>query len=276
MFTIYKHTTPSGKVYIGQTKQKLWERFGGGYGYHGQDYFWKAIQKHGWQNITHEVLAQCYTQEEADKLEAMYIEEYNSTNREFGYNIQAGGAGDRAYAPLTPEHKAKISAATKGIVRSAETRAKMSEARKARPYKPLSDEHKQHLSESLTGRKMPPEAIEKTRLAAIGRKHTEEAKRKMSIAHSGKTLSEEHKRKTSETLTGYKRSAEEIKKSSDARRGQKRSEETRKRMSESAKGKKKAPFSKEHIANMKKAAVLREAKKREQRLSGKGAVKKQM
>lgn len=33
MYTVYKHTTPSGKVYIGITKQKPWQRWNNGNGY---------------------------------------------------------------------------------------------------------------------------------------------------------------------------------------------------------------------------------------------------
>ena len=46
-YTVYKHTSPSGKIYIGMTCQKPKDRWGkDGNGYKGQP-FYNAIQKYG-------------------------------------------------------------------------------------------------------------------------------------------------------------------------------------------------------------------------------------
>lgn len=93
-YKIYKHTnTINQKVYIGQTCTSLRDRFGkDGIGYKGCKIFYNAIQKYGWDNFQHEILeeniANC---ELANEREKYYISLYQSTNPEYGYNIQAGG-----------------------------------------------------------------------------------------------------------------------------------------------------------------------------------------
>ena len=55
-YVVYKHTSPSGKVYIGITGQDIHRRWrNNGEGYRGQ-LFYNAIKKYGWENISHEIL----------------------------------------------------------------------------------------------------------------------------------------------------------------------------------------------------------------------------
>ena len=89
-YCIYKHTAPNGKVYIGQTCKKPTERWANGFGYKHQ-MFYKAIQKYGWGKITHEILFEGLSKEEADKKEIELIAYYDSTNPEKGYNLAFGG-----------------------------------------------------------------------------------------------------------------------------------------------------------------------------------------
>lgn len=65
---VYIHTVPSGKKYVGLTSRKPEERWRNGHGYHGQ-MFEKAIQKYGWENISHEIFSNNLTREEANELE---------------------------------------------------------------------------------------------------------------------------------------------------------------------------------------------------------------
>ena len=44
-FTVYKHTTPSGKVYIGITSVDVKDRWMSGHGYRHNSYFENAIKK---------------------------------------------------------------------------------------------------------------------------------------------------------------------------------------------------------------------------------------
>ena len=90
-YTVYKHTSPSGKVYIGITKQSPPKRWKDGFGYRQNVYFWKAIVKYGWDNIQHEILFTGLTKEEAEQKEIELIAHYKSNNRDFGYNINNGG-----------------------------------------------------------------------------------------------------------------------------------------------------------------------------------------
>lgn len=56
MYTVYKHTTPSGKVYIGITGRAVEKRWENGSGYKSNKYFYSAIKKYGWDNIKHEIV----------------------------------------------------------------------------------------------------------------------------------------------------------------------------------------------------------------------------
>ena len=51
IYTVYKHITPSGKVYIGITSIKPDKRWNRGKGYKDNIYFSNAINKYGWDNI---------------------------------------------------------------------------------------------------------------------------------------------------------------------------------------------------------------------------------
>ena len=72
-WTVYKHTTPSNKVYIGITHMKPEYRWNHGRGYKSNHHFYNAILKYGWENITHEILATGLTQDQAETLEREYI-----------------------------------------------------------------------------------------------------------------------------------------------------------------------------------------------------------
>lgn len=86
--TIYKHTSPSGKVYIGQTCRKPEYRWDNGRGYQS-GYFHCAIKKYGWQNITHQILYTGLSQLDADLIEEDLIYYYQSIGK--SYNLASGG-----------------------------------------------------------------------------------------------------------------------------------------------------------------------------------------
>ena len=93
-YTVYKHTNQiNNKVYIGITKQNINNRWGHqGKGYINCTAFYRAIQKYGWDHFDHEILATELTKEEACKQEKELIQQYQSNNPEYGYNISPGGA----------------------------------------------------------------------------------------------------------------------------------------------------------------------------------------
>lgn len=55
-YTVYKHTSPNGKVYIGITKLSVERRWQEGKNYKTSNHFNNAIKKYGWDNIKHEIL----------------------------------------------------------------------------------------------------------------------------------------------------------------------------------------------------------------------------
>lgn len=110
-YTVYKHTSPNGKVYVGITRQKPTDRWQGGGGYKHSPHFLAAVQKYGWDNIRHEIVAEGLTQKEAEQMEVDLIAKYRATDRRYGYNADRGGSTG---AKHTPETRAKISAAVSG------------------------------------------------------------------------------------------------------------------------------------------------------------------
>lgn len=89
-WTVYRHTSPSGKVYIGITGQKPRDRWGrNGRGYKRSPSFYNAILKYGWDNIVHEILYSNLTEQEAQNIEVSLINLYKSQN--LSYNIANGG-----------------------------------------------------------------------------------------------------------------------------------------------------------------------------------------
>ena len=91
-YTLYKHVTPSDKIYIGITSQKPEERWNMGEGYKTQKYFYNAIKKYGWNNIQHIIIKENLNYNDACKLEKEFIKKYKSNKYNYGYNISSGGS----------------------------------------------------------------------------------------------------------------------------------------------------------------------------------------
>lgn len=133
-YIIYRHTSPSGKCYIGQTCQKITIRSG----LKGQNYTYvynnkrykqpiiaAAINKYGWENFKHEVLFEGLNKVSAYLIEKDLIYYYKSINK--SYNITDGGEGVSGKIPWN-----------KGI--------KLSQIRTSKLKGiPFTEEHKQHL-----------------------------------------------------------------------------------------------------------------------------------
>lgn len=101
MYKIYKYTSPSGGVYIGQTSQEVDQRAqkdGKGYlsinkntGEYSQPAIAHAIIKYGWNNFKKEILFDNLSSQEADEKEKELIEFYRNGGK--CYNIASGGKG---------------------------------------------------------------------------------------------------------------------------------------------------------------------------------------
>lgn len=109
MYTVYMHTTPNRKRYVGLTKNTVKKRWhSGGRGYEKQERFWRAIQKYGWDNIDHDVIASGLTFEEACELEKTLINVFRTNDRRYGYNVSEGGEKPAAGVGRTEELKKRL------------------------------------------------------------------------------------------------------------------------------------------------------------------------
>lgn len=102
MIGIYKITNLiNNKVYIGQSIniQERWKAHRHRpFNSNSVDYdslLYRAIRKYGLANFRFEVLEEC-ERESLNNREIFYIQKYESSNPDFGYNISNGGAGTSA------------------------------------------------------------------------------------------------------------------------------------------------------------------------------------
>lgn len=88
-WSVYRHTFPDGKVYIGKTKEAPEERWGTyGRNYQGQRKVFNAILAFGWNNIKHEVLFNNLSAEEASIKEQELIKLSDADGLVGNYNVQ--------------------------------------------------------------------------------------------------------------------------------------------------------------------------------------------
>lgn len=189
-YTVYKHTTPSNKVYIGITSKPVSRRYGNnGAGYKKNVYFFRAIQKYGWKNITHEIVAEGLTKENACEMEMNLIAEYDSTNPTKGYNNSTGGESGSVGTHRTEEQRKRMSEVERG--------------EKNHWYgKHLSEETKRKISEAHKGMHPSKQSCIKMSESRKGKKHSDEWNRHISDGNKGKKLSEETRKKISTSRVG--------------------------------------------------------------------------
>lgn len=93
MYTLYAHVAADGRIprmYIGVTSQKPSKRWNGGEGYKHSTRFYRAIKAcGGWSNVSHYVIAEGLTEEEAYRLEREEIARMRLTA--LGWNVAPGG-----------------------------------------------------------------------------------------------------------------------------------------------------------------------------------------
>lgn len=131
-YCVYVHINKiNGKMYVGQTiygdnPNKRWMN---GYGYKECPLFWRAIQKYGWDNFEHEVVASKLTKQEADAFEKRLIECLKTKERDHGYNLTDGGDGSSGFN-FSAETRNKLSVARTGKKHTEQVRKKMSDSAK--------------------------------------------------------------------------------------------------------------------------------------------------
>jgi group I intron endonuclease len=166
---IYKITSPTGKIYIGQSIdiQRRFNEYKNNRGCSVATRLYHSLKKYGFENHTTEILIECDVSELNDK-EIYFIEKYQSFNTEHGMNLHSGGNNHKV-SDETRE-KQRLShlgqpAWNKGIKRT--------------------EEQKKAQSEKMKGRKASKETKLKMSLAHKGKKHTEETKKKLSQTKLG-------------------------------------------------------------------------------------------
>lgn len=155
---VYKITSPSGRIYIGSSKNIY---------YRWSEYkklrckvqtkLYRSITKYGPENHSFEILEECEIKD-LYPLERAWGLFFNVLNKN-GLNCKLPGYGE-----------------VKGLV---------------------SEDTKVKISVSNTGKKMSIESIEKSRQSNLGRQASDETKQKMSIAQQGRKHTEETKLKMS-------------------------------------------------------------------------------
>lgn len=171
-YTVYRHISPCGKVYIGITCQQPQKRWKNGFGYRNNPLFYNAIQKYGWDSFTHEILFSDLTMQEACEIEERLIAQYKSYDKQYGYNVALGGETNRPTEQTKEkicssvtakwqdeEYKQQTSQNMRGIKRSDVARENISKAQKKRFENP---EERKKISERQIGTKRTESAKEKT------------------------------------------------------------------------------------------------------------------
>jgi group I intron endonuclease len=242
MIGIYKITSPTGKIYIGQS----WDIRKRKSGYKnlkcsGQKKLYHSLSYHGWDKHTFEVIHELpsdISQMTLDSYEVLYWNCYIDCNIDM-LNLKEPGYGGRH----SDETKLLLSKISKGRKHSDEAKAKMS---KTRTGHIVTDKTKNKISDAAKGHKR-----------SLGKKHTEESKKKMTQSQMG-----------NQKGLGHKKSDEVKKRISEAQKGnktwlgRKHTEETKKKLSEIRKN-----MTEETREKMREAAKKREEVKRLKRLN---------
>lgn len=128
MIGIYKITSPTNKIYIGQSiniekRKKYYQNA------HckGQKKLYASIIKYGFENHNFEIICECL-ENELNKLEEYYISYFNSFNTILGMNLDSGGLSKKQ----SDETKLKRSNSLKGRVFTQEWKDKIAAKSKGR------------------------------------------------------------------------------------------------------------------------------------------------
>jgi len=198
---IYKITSPTGAVYIGQSINiSARRRYYKAMLCKDQPRIFNSLKKHGFENHLFEIICVCERLELNDK-EKFFIKLHDSCNSIKGMNLRSGGNG-------------------RGIV-SSETLQKCSMALKGKPAwnkgKRWSNEIKEKISISVKNSESHKKAInsidfkQRKKDSSTGRKYTLETRLKIGLAHKGKKLTECQKRTISNRNRGAGNASSKLK-----------------------------------------------------------------
>ena len=194
-YTVYMHTCPNGKRYVGVTGKNPKDRWDNGNGYQKQ-LFGSAVNKYGWNSIYHEILATGLTKEIAEKREQFFIALFRTQNQKFGYNLTSGGnLGSKVSDEVRKKQSEEVRLRWKNEEYRAKICASLLETHRTEAFR-------QRLREVNAGKKMSPDAKAKISAAFRGRispmkgkHHSAASKLQTSMALKGKTFSDDTKEK---------------------------------------------------------------------------------
>jgi group I intron endonuclease len=178
---IYKITSPSRKVYIGQSvdiKRRFREY--STLSCRHQISLFNSFKKYGAQRHKFEILQQC-ERDKLNELEKYYVDLFQCFNSKYGLNLRDGGGRESKMGPITEEKRRKLRESHKG--QTAHNKGKL-----------MSKDQYEKCKNTMF--KAGSVGIRK------GVKLTQEHKEKLRIAHTGKKLSTEHKQNISNKLKG--------------------------------------------------------------------------
>lgn len=191
---IYKITSPSGRVYIGQS-WNIFQRWNEHRSLKrkGNHKLENSLKKYGSENHTFEIIHELPAdtdQSILDTYEILYISQYKECGIEL-LNLKDGGSGGK---------------------HSAESIRKMSDSKK-RSGKRLTEEERRRISLRMSGRIVSQETRDRKRKALLGHKTSAETKEKIKQAilnnnkgkihfNKDKKKTEEQKRKQSDIMKG--------------------------------------------------------------------------
>ncbi len=221
-FYVYVVTDPSGKQYVGMTKN-----YKGRWSSHLLNAsrtktsratigLYSMIQKYGKEKISFRVVAVFQTREEGFRVEQELIRKWGTLSPN-GYNLQSGGVHFESSEPLIKHLKST-----------------------------WTNERKKKASETFTGERNPQ----------FGKKATPELRKQLSESHKGIIRSNEWCHNLSEALIGRKFSIEHRKHISEAKKGKTQTEEHKEKNSQANLGEKNHMFGKHHTEKTK--ALLRQ------------------
>jgi group I intron endonuclease len=193
---IYKITSPTGKIYIGQSVdiERRWADHRSMPKSDKGNLLYNSFLSHGVDSHKFEILERC-SKEMLNEREIYYIEKYQTFDTEHGLNLTKGGDSN--------------------VVFSKKTLQKMSEAKKGvRPKHLIGHKHSKETRDILRKKAMGNKNW-------LGKHHSEETKEKLRQANLGKKASKETREKISKASKGRKYPPEFGKRASLAQMGTK-------------------------------------------------------
>ena len=201
MIGIYKITSPTGRIYIGQSIdiEKRRRMYVNNH-CKQQQKLHASLCKYGFNEHDFEVIEECHW-DLLNEREEYWIEFYETFNSDIGMNLSSGGLNKR----VSEETKLKISIGNKG-----KKKPWLGKLNKTREYN-FSIERRNHISISNTGRKNSDETKLKMSNSALKRSaRSEDTKFKMSESAKLKIFTNEHRRKILESRLNSERTGKTV------------------------------------------------------------------